>query len=77
MYKSGLLAGGSAVGQNGNVAIYLTAESDKPYLWLVPTDAEVVQKGGVTFVRCEKTTSGNGSCRSPLRGPSWSVRPRE
>ena len=55
-YQKGLLAPHSAVGQNGNMAIHLTAESDHPYLWLVPRTAKIEQKGGVTFLRCERTT---------------------
>ncbi len=55
-YQEGILASHSAVGQNGNMAIYLTRESDKPYLFLVPESAEIIERGGVTFVRCERTT---------------------
>jgi hypothetical protein len=38
------------------MAIYLTQQSDHPYLWLVPADAKVEEKGGVTFLRCQRTT---------------------
>jgi hypothetical protein len=56
MYDGTLLAPNSAVGHNGNMAIYLTQQSDHPYLWLIPVDAEVTNRNGVTFVRTEKTT---------------------
>lgn len=55
-YQKGLLAPHSTVGQNANFAIYLTAESDHPYLWLVPVDAKLVRRGGAWFLLCEKTT---------------------
>lgn len=56
MYRSGLLAQDSTVGQNGNMAVYLTRQSDHPYLWLIPDYAEVKEKNGVTFIFCEKNT---------------------
>ena len=43
MYKAGLLAHHSAVGQNRNLAIYLTAPADQPYLFWVPADAKLSQ----------------------------------
>lgn len=55
-YETGLIAPHGAVGQNGNMAIYLTAASDQPYLWLIPASATVQQRNGVTFVGCENTT---------------------
>ena len=55
-YQEGLIAPHSAVGQNGNLAIYLTQSSDHPYLWLVPASATVEERNGVTFVGCENTT---------------------
>ena len=56
MYRDGLLAANSAVAQSGSVAIYLTEESDQPYLWLVPAYAELSEKNGVVFLRCERNT---------------------
>lgn len=56
-YQEGIIAPNSAVGQNGNMAIYLTQESSHPYLWLIPVSADVEEKGGVTFVKCEGTTT--------------------
>jgi hypothetical protein len=53
-YTSGILAPLSAVGQNGNMAIYLTAPSDKPYLWWLPADATTKGHGGLLTVRLEK-----------------------
>jgi hypothetical protein len=38
------------------MAIYLTQESNHPYLWLIPVSAELEEKSGVTFVKCERTT---------------------
>jgi hypothetical protein len=55
-YESGVLARHSAVGQNGNVAVYLTKQSDHPYLWLLPAEAEVRKTGNATFIECEKNT---------------------
>jgi hypothetical protein len=55
-YNDSLIAANSAVGQNGNVAIYLTAQSDHPYLWLAPKDAKVEKSRNTTFIRTEKTT---------------------
>jgi hypothetical protein len=40
-YRKGILAGPSAVGQNGNLALYLTAEAPQPYLWIVPASARL------------------------------------
>jgi hypothetical protein len=57
MYQNDILAPHSTVGQNGPLAVYLTRQSDHPYLFLVPNEAEVKQTGGVTFVICEKTTT--------------------
>lgn len=56
MYNDKLIAPHSAVGQNGNMAIYLTEESKHPYLWLIPESAEVEEKNGVTFVHTEKAS---------------------
>lgn len=53
-YTGGILAPGSAVGQNGNVALYLTKPSDKPYLWWMPSDAVLEVRGGVLLARLEK-----------------------
>ena len=50
-YNDELLAPNSAVGHNGNMAIYLTQQSDHPYLWLVPSDANVRVEKNVTFIR--------------------------
>lgn len=55
-YQEGVIAPNSAVGQNGNMAIYLTQESSHPYLWLIPLSADLEEKGGVTFVKCDRTT---------------------
>mgnify|MGYP003933429727 CR=1 FL=1 len=54
-YEKGLLAEHSCVGQNRNIAIYLSEQSPHPYLWLVPDTAHVVHNGDMIFVRCEKT----------------------
>lgn len=50
-YNDELLAHNSAVGHNGNMAIYLTQESDHPYLWLVPSDALIRFEEHLTIVR--------------------------
>ena len=34
-YQKGRLAPNGEIGQNGNLAVYLTQQSDHPYLWLV------------------------------------------
>ena len=56
MYQDGLLAPNSAVGQNKNMAIYLTQESKLPYLWLIPKSATTTQKGHVTFISLDQVT---------------------
>jgi hypothetical protein len=53
-YTGGILAPGSAVGQNGNMAVYLTRQSDKPYLWWMPADAVLETRGQVLLVRLER-----------------------
>jgi len=53
-YTGGILAPGSAVGQNGNMAVYLTSPSDKPYLWWIPADAVLETRGEVLLVRLER-----------------------
>ncbi len=50
MYKPGLLAHHSAVGQNRNLAIYLTAPAEQPYLFWVPGDAELKAHGGKVLI---------------------------
>ncbi|BCX46818.1 conserved hypothetical protein [Haloferula helveola] len=44
MYQDGLLADGSAVGQDRNLAIYLTAPAGQPYLFWMPSGIEVVKR---------------------------------
>ena len=48
VHKSDLLAPHSAVGQNRNLAIYLTAPSDLPYHFWLPHDAEMIGFAGGT-----------------------------
>jgi|JI10StandDraft_1071094.scaffolds.fasta_scaffold145629_1 hypothetical protein len=55
-YTEKVLAPNSAVGQYGNLAIYLTQESDHPYRLLIPKDAQVEQRSGITFVTCSQVT---------------------
>ena len=50
-YNDELLAPNSAVGQNGSMAVYLTQESDHPYLWLVPDDTRVQMEKNMTLLR--------------------------
>lgn len=54
-YAGGILAPGSAVGQNGNMAVYLTKSSDKSYLWWMPVDAVLENRGKVLLVRFDRT----------------------
>ena len=55
-YVDGAVAPHGAVGQNGNVAVYLSRQSDHPFLMLVPRDATVTHHETVTIVDCERTT---------------------
>jgi hypothetical protein len=52
--EKGILAGPSAVGQHGNLVIYLTAEAPQPYLWIVPTNARIVHDDGLVIIHTEK-----------------------
>lgn len=56
VYQRSRLARHSVVGQNGNVAIYITQPSKLPYLWLIPKDAEVSHQGGASFIRTSSVT---------------------
>ncbi|MFN3165697.1 MAG: hypothetical protein ACE37H_01390 [Phycisphaeraceae bacterium] len=49
-YNDELLAPHSAVGHHANFAVCLTQQSDHPYLWLIPADAKIEQKGSATFI---------------------------
>jgi hypothetical protein len=44
VYQHGILADGSAVGQNRNLSVYLTAEAPQPYLFWMPTGSKVIAK---------------------------------
>ena len=53
-YQKGILAAPSAVGQHGNVVIYLTAEAPQPYLWIVPSNAKLTRAGDALIVHTDK-----------------------
>ncbi len=55
-YNDELLAPHSAVGHNANLAVYLTRQADRPYLWLVPKDTDIIKKDHATFVVMERVT---------------------
>ncbi|MEL7266224.1 MAG: hypothetical protein AAFP69_15625, partial [Planctomycetota bacterium] len=56
VYQKGLLAPNSAVGQNGNLLVYLTQENDTPYHWWIPKDATVRRRGHVTLIAMNQAT---------------------
>lgn len=55
MYQDGLLAGPSAVAQDGNTAIWLTAGNPQPWLFTCPTDARLEEAGAATAIVGERT----------------------
>lgn len=55
-YQHGLLAPNCWVAQNGNTAFYLSAQSDQPFLFLVPKDATLRQTSDVSLLETEATT---------------------
>ena len=55
-YDDGIMTGRSVVGQNRNIAIYLTEPTDEPYLWIVPESVDVGRHGRVTSLRTERHT---------------------
>jgi len=54
-YTEGKIAGENRVAQNKNVAVWLVAAGEAPWRWVVPASVAVEVKGGVTFLRCERT----------------------
>ena len=56
VYVEGLLAQPSWVAQNANLAIYLAKAGDHPWLFLVPKEAKVSERSGVTLVDTESVT---------------------
>lgn len=55
-YDEGILTGRSVVGQNRNLAIYLTEPAAEPYLWIVPASAMVRHHQKITSIRTERHT---------------------
>ena len=54
-YVEGKVAAENRVGQNRNVAVWLAAKGDSPWVWTLPDHVGVEEAGGVTFLRAEKT----------------------
>ena len=55
LYQEGAVSGPNRVAQQENLAIWLVQNGRSPWLWVVPDDIQVRQKGGVTFLRCDRT----------------------
>ena len=58
MYKRNVIAAENRVAQQQNLAIWLVADSNSPWLWVIPDDVEFVKKNAVTFLKCDKTWVG-------------------
>lgn len=54
IYTPGILASGTAIGQNANMAIHLTAPSTIPMHWWIPADAVLEKRGRVLLLRLER-----------------------
>jgi hypothetical protein len=54
-YTEGKVSAENRVAQHGNLAVWLVADGNSPWVWLVPQRVEVVVEGGMTFLKGEKT----------------------
>lgn len=55
MYKQGVVASPNRVAQDGNLALWLVKDGGSPWLWVVPRDIELSHRGGVSFLKCDRT----------------------
>ena len=55
LYQDGKVTGPNRIAQNKNVAVWLVAGGDSPWVWTLPAAIAVEQEKGVTFLRAEKT----------------------
>ena len=55
MYKTGVVSAENRVAQQENLALWLVKNGKSPWLWVVPDDVQVSQKGEVAFLKCHKT----------------------
>ncbi len=67
-YAKGKVAGPNRVGQMGNLAVWLVADGDAPWRWVLPAKVGVERVGGVTFLRCEKTWIALHPLNATIRG---------
>jgi len=55
LYQKGAVSAPNRVAQQENLAIWLVQDGRSPWLWVLPDDIQIQQKGGVTFLRCDRT----------------------
>lgn len=55
LYQKGKVSAENRVAQYGNLAVWLVRDGASPWLWVVPESVKVLEKGGVTFLECERT----------------------
>lgn len=55
LYQKGKVSADNRVAQYANLAIWLVRDGASPWLWVIPESVKVMEKGGVTFLECERT----------------------
>ncbi len=55
MYKHGIVAAENRVAQQENLAIWLAASGNSPWLWVIPQDVRVSTESDITFLQCDRT----------------------
>jgi hypothetical protein len=55
LYQKGKVSAENRVAQYGNLAVWLARDGASPWLWVIPESVKVLEKGGVTFLECERT----------------------
>ncbi len=55
MYKTGVVKAQNRVAQQENLALWLTKDGKSDWVWVIPEDVRISEKGGVTFLECDRT----------------------
>ena len=55
LYRTGKVDVENRIAQYENLAIWLAKDGKSPWLWVVPKNAKVSNKGGVSFFKCDET----------------------
>ena len=55
MYKEGVVSAENRVAQQENLALWLVKDGKSPWLWVVPQNVRVTERGVFTFLECERT----------------------